>query len=333
MRIDVIVNTTARRYERDPSLVSELRAASAGRAVFHATRDLDELAAVCELAAGAGSDLVVLTGGDGSLMAGATALARAFAGRLPNIGFLPAGTAAIIAKNWGLAGDPVVLLRRILAGGRALPILRRPTLRVRAETAQGAEERIGFIFGSGLIAKFFDEYYADGARGNAGAASIVARIFAGSFIGGSLARRVLDPLPCTIEVDGRTLRPAAFSLVCAAVVRDLGLHMLVTHRAGEDPDRPHLVVSALPSRRLGWRMPLVLAGKSIGGEDAFDGLVRQFVVRFPSSPRGSVEGGTRPSEEGTPLGAADGPYVLDGDILRASSVRVSAGPVLSVVKP
>lgn len=84
----------------------------------------------------------------------------------------------------------------------------------------------------------------------------MARIFAESFVGGPFARQVLDPLPCTIanEVDGRELAPRAFSLVCASVVRDVGLHM-VNHRAGEDPERPHLVASALPSRELGWRMP------------------------------------------------------------------------------
>jgi diacylglycerol kinase family enzyme len=313
MRIDVIVNTTARRYESAPALVNELRAAAHGHAVFHATRDLSELDHVCAAAAHAASDLVVLTGGDGSLMAGTSALARAFGARLPKLGFLPAGTAAIVSKNWGIKGDPAALLRRILARGEALPSERRPTLRVRAETSNGVEERVGFIFGTGLVAKFFDLYYADGARGNAGAAKLVARIFAESFVGGGFARQVLDPLPCTIEVDGRALRPEAFSLVCASVVRDVGLHLVVNHRAGEDPERPHLVASALPSQRLGWRMPLVLAGRSIGGEDGFDDLVGRFTVRFP--------------------GPGDGPYVLDGDILRASAVHVSAGPALDVVKP
>jgi diacylglycerol kinase (ATP) len=314
MRIDVIVNPTARRYERSPSLVAELREAARGCAVFHATRDLGELDAVCAEAAAAGSDLVILTGGDGSLMAGTSAVARAFGDRLPRIGFLPAGTAAVVSKNWGIRGEPVVLLSRMLARGNYQPCERRPTLRVRSEGQGGATERIGFIFGTGLVAKFFELYYEDGARGNAGAARIVARIFAESFVGGAVARRVLDPLPCAIEVEGRRLRPGAFSLVCSAVVRDLGLHMIVTHRAAEDPRRPHLVVNSLPSRRLGWRMPLVLAGRSIGGEDAFDDLAESFVVRF---------GG----------GAAEGPFVLDGDIFRASAVHVSAGPEIDVVTP
>lgn len=317
MRIDVVVNTTARRYRQDPSLVRGLRRAAEGRAVVHATRDLAELEEVCRVAAAASSDLVVLTGGDGSLMAGTTALRRAFGERLPKLGFLRAGTAAVVAKNWGIEGEPVALLRRLLAQGAALRVDRHPTLLVRAETGSAIEERVGFIFGTGLVANFFEVYYEDGARGNAGAAKIVARIFAESFVGGAYARRVLDPLPCSIEVDGRELAPKAFSLVVAAVVRDLGLHMLVNHRAGEDPARPHLVVSALPSHRLGWRLPLVLAGRSLGGEGGFDDLVKGFSVRFPE--RAGRAGG--------------GPYVLDGDMLRAVAVHVSAGPVLSVVKP
>ena len=318
MRIDVIVNPAARRYERSPSLVSRLRAVARGRAVFHATRDLAELDEVCAAAAAAGSELVVLTGGDGSLMAGTSAVARAFGDRLPKIGFLPAGTAAVVSKNWGIRGEPAALLSRMLDGGRELRTSRRPTLRVRSERPGGDEERVGFIFGTGLVARFFDLYYEDGARGNAGAARLVGRIFVESFVGGSFARRVLDPLPCSIEVDGTRLRPGAFSLVCAAVVRDLGLHMIVTHRAAEDPLRPHLVVNALPSRRLGWRMPLVLAGRPIGGEDAFDDLASSFVVRFAGEAAGA---------------AVEGPYVLDGDIFKASAVHVSAGPQLDVVMP
>ena len=183
--------------------------------------------------------------------------------------------------------------------------------RSNATNGAAGQERIGFIFGTGLVARFFEIYYADGARGYPGAARIVARIFAESFYGGAYARRVLDPLPCTIEVEGRRLDPEAWSLVCSSVVPDLGIHMRVTYRAGEDLDRPHLVASPLPSRSLGPRAPLVLAGKRIGGEGHFDDLVRDFTVRFDR------DGG--------------GPYVLDGDMLRAPAVLVSAGPRIDVL--
>jgi diacylglycerol kinase family enzyme len=242
-------------------------------------------------------------------MAGVTALARAFGdSRIPPIALLPGGTVATVARNWGRVGDPVNLLERFLSGEFREPVT-RPTLRVRQRVGATEQERIGFMFGTGLVANFFDVYYAEGARGYPHAARIVARVFAESFVGGPYAARVLEPLACTITVDGHELAPKAWSLVCASVVRNLGIHMIVTHRAAEDPERPHLVASALSPRNLGPRAPLVLAGRPIGGHDHFDDLVRAFTVRFPR----------------------EGPYVLDGDVLRAEEVRVTAGPRIAVV--
>ena len=312
MRIAVIVNTTARLYAARPRLVGDLRAACAASpgVAVHETGTLAALEATAKAIAARGTDLVVLSGGDGTAMAGLTALARAFGeDRLPRLALLPGGTVATVARNWGMSGDPRTLLSRLLRDRDDLRFTPRPTLRVTGTMGGQVEERLGFIFGTGLVAGFFDVYYAAGARGYAGAARIAARIFAQSFWGGPLARRVLDPLPCTIEVEGRRLAPEAWSLVCAAVVRDLGIHMLVTYRAGEDPARPHLVASPLPSGQLGPRAPLVLAGRRIGGRDHFDDLARSFVVRFPGAP---------------------GPYVLDGEVLRAESVAVSAGPPILV---
>ncbi|MGK3999836.1 diacylglycerol/lipid kinase family protein [Sorangium sp. So ce1024] len=325
MRIDVIVNTTARRYRARPALIDRMTAACAGAAELHPTASVAELAEVCDRIAQRGTDLVVLSGGDGSFMAGVTALARAFGERsLPPLALLPGGTVATVARNWGMVGDPAELLarlvreRRDLHGGAVLRgAVRRPTLRARATTRSGVEERIGFIFGTGLVASFFDVYYERGGDGIGAAARIVARVFVESFYGGACARRVLDPLPCTIEVEGRPLAPRAWSLICSSVVRDLGLHMRVTYRAGEDLDRPHLVASALPPRSLGPRAPLVLAGRRIGGKDHFDDLVRDFTVRFGASA------GTASRDEG--------PYILDGDPLRASEIRISAGPAIDVL--
>lgn len=311
MRIDIIVNTTARRHQGSPSILARMRRIVAGAAAIHPTSSIAELDAAAQAIAARGTDLVILSGGDGSFMAGVTALTRALGeDRLPMIGFLPGGTAATVAHNWGSHGDPVELLGRILERRGSLSATVRPTLRVTAERSGAFEERIGFMFGTGLVAKFFEVYYGEGAGGYAGAARIVARIFVESFYGGAYARRVLDPLPCSIEVDGKKLDPAAWSLVCAAVVRDLGIHMLVNYRAEEDPKRIHLVASPLPSRQLGPRAPLVLAGKRIGGAGHFDDLVEDFTVRFPSPP---------------------GPYVLDGDMLTADAVRVRMGPPIRVI--
>jgi hypothetical protein len=87
--------------------------------------------------------------------------------------------------------------------------------------------------------------------------------------------------------------------------------MLLTYRGGEDPERPHLVATPMRPRQLGPRAHRVLAGWPIGGPDHVDALVRRFSVRFD----------------------AEGPFVLDGELLEASRVDVGPGPRLRIAVP
>lgn len=302
MRIDLVVNQTARGHARDPALLDRMARVADGRCVVHATRSLADLGAACDVIAEQSSGLVILSGGDGTLMAGVSALFDRLGAAMPPVAPLSAGTAGTVARNWGVVGEPLAQLTALLDGPRRLREM--PTLRVSTE----AGSRVGFIFGTGLVARFFRIYESRGAPGYAGAARLVTRIFLESFVGGPMAREVLDPLPCRLFVDGEPMAPEAWSLVCAAVVQNLGINMRLTYRAGEDPDRPHLVASALPARALGPRAPRVLRGASLGGPDLVDDLAREVAIEFPRR----------------------GPYVLDGELLEAERVTVTAGPRLTV---
>jgi hypothetical protein len=214
-----------------------------------------------------------------------------------------------VARNWGFSGDPVRHVRRLfdaLSTGRwsATP---RPTLRV---SEHAGEPRIGFIFGAGLVARFFELYEAGGAGGNIAAAKIVARIFGGSFVGARLAHVVLDPAPCRIDVDGKPVPFDRLSLLCASVVPNLGLGMRLTYRGGCALDRFHVVATPLGARALGPQMPLVLAGRPLIGSRV-DELASNVALRFPISR---------------------GAYVLDGDLFRGDEVAVEAGPVIDLVE-
>jgi diacylglycerol kinase family enzyme len=308
------VNLRARRLARGDFVLTGLRTLAHPHDAWavHETRSIDELDEAARTIARERPDVVVFAGGDGSYMAGLTALRRAYgADALPAIGLAPGGTVSTVARNHGMPLGRYALGRytaRLLHACADSPLPTRdvPTLTV-ADDEGG--ERTGFIFGAGLVARFFDLYEADGARGYAGAARIVARIFASSFVAGATARRVLAPTPARIALDGSPQPASAYSLVAAAAVRDLGLHMLVTYRAGEDPSRVHLVASPLGPCALGPQMPLVLAGKRLLGDGHVDALAREATIAFP---------------EGTP-------YVLDGDVFYATAVTVRAGPAIRLI--
>ncbi len=327
-RVAVVVNAHARRFVERKERLDRLADLARGRAAFHVTRTRAELAEVARACRDAEVDAVLLSGGDGSYGAGATALAEAYGDRpLPLLALGPGGTVGTVPRTLGLAAPGELedafaqLLDAALCGRHQ--VRSTPTLAVRA--AEGPS-RLAFIFGSGLVARFFALYDAraatrpddefsgpSGGGGYAAAARIVARVFVESFYGGSYARSVLEPIPCDVFVDGAHLPWRGSTLIVASVIDDLGMGMRVTFRAGEDPARPHAVVSGLAPRTLGPRMFRVLRGRTIGeaGEPHFDGLVGALRVEFPGD---------------------GGPFVVDGDVRRARSVEVTAGPVVRLLR-
>ena len=301
-----ILNRNAGRFRRDAGLEARVRRAVGGAGRVFATSTKEDLARAVDEALALGAGPVVLCGGDGTYLAGVTALVRAAAGRpLPSIALGRAGTVSIVAKNWGARRDILSTVRAVVERSESLSFATRPTLTVESDD----ETRVGFTFGTGLVARFFEEYDKQTPKGLAAAFGIVVRVFVDSFNGGRYAEQILSPLPCRVTVDDRELAPAAWSLVLASVLRDVGLHMRVTHRAGEDATRPHLVASPLSPRTLGPQWPLVALGRPLLGRENFDGLVGSFRIAFPDR----------------------GPYVLDGDTFHAASVTVRAGPRITVV--
>lgn len=230
---------------------------------------------------------------------------------MPLVALAPGGTMCTVARNWGMRGSNVGYAERLLASALSghARWTARPTLRVRDDTGG---DRVGFMFGAGLVASFFDVYYASPRPGYAAAAAIAARVFAGSFVGAPLAKRVLTPSAAVVHVDGVVQASRTWSLLLASVVRDVGLHMLVAHRAGERSDRFHVVASALSPRALGPQLPRVLTGRPLRGKNHVDAMARELRVELTG-------------DRGT--------YVLDGEVLRAREVWVSTGPAVRVVEP
>jgi diacylglycerol kinase (ATP) len=311
VNVEVIVNRQARHLIPDGGVRDVIvRAGARAGARVHETRDLGELDAAVRGIAARDARAVVLAGGDGSYMAGVSALARAFGPRLPAVALAPGGTVCTVARGLGLAGAAGEWAERAVraacSGGAST--VDQPTLRVRDGAAA---DRVAFVFGAGLVARFFDRYYEAGAGGVAAAVRIAARVAAGSLVGSQLARRVLSPVGCALEVDGVRQASRAWSLVLASVLPDVGLHIRATYRAGEEPGRFHVVASGRSPRGLATQLPRVLAGRPMRGGPRVDALARSLAVTFDDV----------------------GEYVLDGDVFTAHETRITTGPVVSVIRP
>jgi diacylglycerol kinase family enzyme len=287
-----------------------LDAAARHDARVHETRSLAELDQVVSSLATSQPDAVVLAGGDGSTMEGLSSLARAFPAGIPPVALAPGGTVETIARNLGMHGPERARCRQVLRAvceGSA-QVRRVATLRVRDDAGS---DRVGFIFGGGLVARFFDLYEAAPRQGIGPAAAIAARVLFGSIVGAPLARRVLSPVACRLEVDGEPMPARAWTLVLASVLRDVGLGVRATYRAGEGTDAFHIVASTLPARSLAAQVPRVLTGRPMRGANRVDALARSLRVTFDDP----------------------GAYILDGDAQTAREVRVELGPIVTLLLP
>ncbi|MCC6214979.1 MAG: hypothetical protein IT376_08930 [Polyangiaceae bacterium] len=313
--VAVLVNARAGGVARHPGLAERLLRAAAGLGAV--TRSEAELARALPSLLARAPRAWVVVGGDGTLRATVSALhaLEPRSDRWPSLLLAQGGTVCTIARDVGPIAPPLETLRRALAG-RAGREIAHATLRVDtedelpgslAEVAAPARTRVGFIVGTGLVARFFEAYQAAGEPGLGWAARTAAVTFASALGVGGSAARLLAPLPCAMEVDGVPQPGSAWSLVLVSTVRDVGLGFRVTYRAGEASDRVHVVASSLPPRELGRQALRVLAARPLRGHDAVDRLAASVALDF---------------------GLAPGPWVLDGDLVRARRVVVRPGPAV-----
>lgn len=295
---------------------SRMRALLERRARVRFTPTLEVLRDAAEEAVRAAEPVVVLAGGDGSYGPALTALEAAARGMaLPTIALVPAGTACTVARNWGFDGGGLASFGTRDAERHAEALLeaasrgnprttRRTALRVRVDDG---EPFVAFAVAGGFVSRFFERYEAAGASGYRRAFALASRIVTSAVLGTPLAREILAPVGCRIEIDGISSPLWSASLFCVSAVADVGLGLRVTYRAGEAPDRVHVVATDRPPRALAAALPRVLSGTSIGGVDALAARVSLTL-----------------DEVGT--------VVIDGDQRRARRVAIEPGPSFDLVR-
>ena len=112
MRTEVVVNANAAAFAADPRQIAAVQRAAAGARRVVVTHDLGELERAAAEMKTAGVDRVVLCGGDGTFMAGLSALVASGVDPLPEICLAPGGTVATVARNLGQKQGLLAAVRR-----------------------------------------------------------------------------------------------------------------------------------------------------------------------------------------------------------------------------
>jgi len=309
MSIVVFVNPSSRANRKDPERARRFVTilGDTGRVV--APSSSDALAVEAHNVAQEQPSIIGIHGGDGTVHWTLTALLRAYGDRpLPSLVLLPGGTMNVVASSLDVAAKPEKLLAQLAAdqrAGAAPELVRRHCLKIKDE--------YGFVFGTGLIANFLEEYYAKGEYGACRALWVLARSVSSEAVGGSYSRHIFRRFQGRVWVDGQVLPWNALLGVGAATVPEVGMGFRMIHRAGEHPHR--FGVLAMHSSPLALTLDLaaVRQGRGISPKRAWSEVATRVVIE------------------------PDGPetlYTVDGDLYRArGNLNIDLGPELSFVRP
>jgi diacylglycerol kinase family enzyme len=304
--IGVITNPYARGVVADPLLPRRLEHIGGRHTRVVETRNLKELSEAVRGFAAAGVELVAVCGGDGTNLAVLTELMHLHGPELPRFAVLRGGTVNTVAANLGIKGSPEDILTRLVAWrsrGMTEPVVERQLLCVNGSC--------GFLFGAAMGARFFDAYYGGPFTGLPWASALAVRTTVSSLLGTAFARRLFEPVRARITVDGRQLPLDRWTLLVAATVENVGLQIRITYRALEREGHFHLVASGLPAFDLARQFHKTFLSRSLSGEPHFDLLGRETVIEFE-----------RPE-----------PYIMDGDLFRASRLVLRQGPAVRLSVP
>ncbi len=309
MSILVFVNPSSRANRKDPERFHRFVAilGDAGRVV--APSSPDALATEAHNVAEERPSVIGVHGGDGTLHWTLTALLRAYRDRpLPPLALLPGGTMNVVASSLDIESKPEKMLEQLAVderAGTAPELVKRHCLKV--------QDEYGFVFGTGLIANFLEEYYAKGEYGAGRALWVLARSVSSEVVGGAYSRHIFRRFQGRVLVDGQRLPWNALLGLGAATVPEVGLGFRMIHRAGDHPHR--FGVLAMHSSPLALTLDLaaVRQGRGISPRRAWSEVATHIVIE------------------------PDGPetlYTVDGDLYRArGNLTIELGPELSFVRP
>lgn len=239
--IGVITNPRSRRNRANPKLAGRLAYVLGDKGAVESPADLGALDEVAGRFRQRDIDVLCVNGGDGTLHKALTALAKAYGEHpLPKVALLRGGTMNTIAAGLGVKGSAPQVLGWVAGAyheDRPMPLKRRWLMCVDGD-------QYGFLFGTGVIARFLEAYYESEDPSPWSAAWLLARAVASAVVGGPLIRRLTEPLTARVETDGEGWLDGPYMTVAAGTADDIGLGFRPFFRAPSHPGYMHAVAAS-----------------------------------------------------------------------------------------
>lgn len=301
-RVAVLVNPQAGSSEPDRG---ELESVLGGRAWVAEVADRDALVRFVAELRERRTEVVCVCGGDGTLGRVVTALVTELGGDgMPAVAPIGGGTMNTIARSLGLPrAKPAQLLRAVVGDEGRLRRRRQATMSIN-------RERVGFMFGAGVPARFLQLYERGKQLGPVRAARVLGQLIGSALVGGRSVRDLFASVGGRVSIDGADVGLHRVSLVYAAVIDDIGLGFRPTPRAAETSGGFEVLAADARPGHLIRALPRLRFGDGIGGDPWIDLCGRNLSIELEEAMV----------------------YMVDGDVeAPVRQLEVASGPVIDVL--
>lgn len=309
-RIGVITNRHAQTNRSRPSTLNALDELLDSKDVHITSESLEELdQKVAQLAADE-IEVVAVNGGDGSIRAVLTRVLEHYPEhRLPTLALLRGGTMNTISNSFGIRGRPPGILKRMIERrNKSQPLRTTPRAPLRID--DGVRVQSGFIFGTGLVYNYLEEYYAQPKVSPLVAAKVLAHGAASAMVGGRFGKRLARTLDARLVVDGVDWLDDSFITIIASTTSQLGLGFAPLSRVTEDLSRFEALALSAPLRRVTRALPRLRKGQ-LPGEVGFANTT---TTRMTIQSEAEIE------------------YDIDGDLFTTQEeLEIRIGPLMEIV--
>jgi len=307
LRIGVVLSPRSRYLRRHPAAIGRLHTLLGDRGLVAESQDLDHIKRVAADFRAGGVDLVAVAGGDGTAGITIGAFHDVYGDAMPPFAMLRGGTMNTVSNALHLPrGTPEKNLARLLArtaDGVLPPSVLRATLK--------ADNRVGFLFGTGVFQSFLREYYK---RGNndpsaATAAETICFMAASAVVQGPLIKSLAATTTMTLDVDGRHFPATPYMAVTAGTVEQVGLGFTPFYLADRFRGAFHMLALTGAPSKVVRELPRVWLGLPLKPENATSLVARRAVLSCPDGPIDYMVDGDIYTVNGRPLVVETGPSV------------------------
>lgn len=309
--IGIVINPRSGHNLRDPRAASRLARALGDHGVVRTARTRDDLPRIAEDFRRLHIDILGISGGDGTNQVTLTGFLSVYDDEpLPPLAFLRGGTMNTVANSVGVPrGKPDGLLAAVI---KRYAERDRMPLHCAERYVMRVGDHHGFLFGTGAIYGFMDEYFKTDKPNPVWAARVLAQATASVFVGGDLSKRVARRWEGKVTFgDGDEFPDRDYFSIGAGTVDQIGLGFRPFYRCHETPGRFHIL--GIHTSRGGFvgRLPNIWRARPMGDAHTYEKLTDRAVLEARS---GLVE------------------YMCDGDLfVHKGPLELSVGPKVKIL--